>query len=85
MQNTITLLDKALSMESAAFWSKKLGLNRKALSNCKWRGQVSPAIAGALALEIDPEHYKDWVMRAVIESEKDSKAVELLKRALNTA
>lgn len=83
MQATMKLLEKALEINSAAYWSKKLGLSRTTISNSKYRGQLSPAIAGALAAEVDPDNWKDWVICAAIESEKDSKAVEILRKALN--
>lgn len=71
MQNTMNLLDAALQKHPAAFWHQKLNLSRNALHSAKHRGNLSPAIAGALAEELglDP---RDWIVIAAIESERES-------------
>jgi hypothetical protein len=71
MQNTMELLDKALDMHPAPWWHKKLNLSRNALHNAKIRGNVSPAIAGALAEELG-EPVEKWIVIAALESERES-------------
>lgn len=71
MQNTMELLDKALEMHPAPWWHKKLNLSRNALHNAKIRGNVSPAIAGALAEELG-EPVEKWIVIAALESERES-------------
>lgn len=71
MQNTMELLDKALEMHPAPWWHKKLNLSRNALHNAKIRGNVSPAIAGALAEELG-ESVEKWIVIAALESERES-------------
>ena len=69
--NTMQLLDKALELQPAPYWHKKLNLSRSALHNARLRGHVSPAIAGALAEELGEEAEK-WIVIAALESERDS-------------
>ena len=69
--NTMQLLDKALELQPAPYWHKKLNLSRNALHNARLRGHVSPAIAGALAEELGEEAEK-WIVIAALESERDS-------------
>jgi hypothetical protein len=71
MQNTMNLLEQALSMQPAQYWHEKLNLNRNALHNAKQRGHISPAIAGALAEELG-QNVKDWIVVAALESERES-------------
>lgn len=71
MQNTMELLDKALELHPAPWWHKKLNLSRNALHNAKIRGNVSPAIAGALAEELG-EPVEKWIVIAALESERES-------------
>ncbi|WP_310373245.1 hypothetical protein [Rhodoferax ferrireducens] len=76
----MTLLDKALALNSAPYWHDKLKLNRNALHNARMRGHISPAIAGALAEEIGEDPRK-WIVVAALESERDSACKEqMLKR-----
>lgn len=71
MQNTMELLDKALEVHPAPWWHKKLNLSRNALHNARTRGNVSPAIAGALAEELG-ESVEKWIVIAALESERES-------------
>jgi hypothetical protein len=71
MQTTMNLLDDALSTHPAPYWHERLKLSRNALHSARHRGNLSPAIAGALAEEMgrDP---KEWIVIAALESERDS-------------
>ncbi len=71
MQNTMNLLDKALQLNPAPFWTERLKLSRGALHTAKTRGHLSPAIAGALAEEMG-QNVNDWIVLAALESERDS-------------
>lgn len=71
MQNTMTLLDAALSKQPAARWTEELKLSRGALSAAKNRGHLSPAIAGSIAEKLG-EPVETWIAIAALESEKDS-------------
>ena len=71
MQNTMNLLDTALSINPAPFWTEKLQLSRGALHTAKARGHLSPAIAGALAEELGKDP-KEWIVVAALESERES-------------
>lgn len=80
MQNTMNLLDAALSMQPAPYWHERLKLSRNALHTAKTRGHLSPAIAGALAEEIG-ENVNQWIVIAALESERDSACKQrMLKR-----
>lgn len=83
MQTTMNLLDAALKQHPAPFWTEKLKLSRSAIHTAKTRGNLSPAIAGALAEELG-EDSKDWMVIAALESERDSACKErMLKRWKN--
>ena len=71
MQNTMQLLEKALSVKSAAEWHKHLNLSRNTLHTAKNRGNLSPAIAGALADELG-EDAAAWMVIAALEGERES-------------
>lgn len=80
MQNTMNLLDAALSMQPAPYWHERLKLSRNALHTAKTRGHLSPAIAGALAEELG-ENVNQWIVIAALESERDSSCKQrMLKR-----
>ncbi len=71
MQTTMNLLDAALAQHPAPYWHEKLKLSRNALHSAKHRGNLSPAIAGALAEELGQD-VKTWIVVAALESERDS-------------
>lgn len=71
MQTTMTLLEQALEVHPAAYWHQKLQLSRNALHSAKHRGNLSPAIAGALAEELGQD-IKTWMVVAALESERES-------------
>lgn len=71
MQNTMNLLNTALAINPAPFWTEKLKLSRGALHTAKARGHLSPAIAGALAEELGQD-VRNWIVIAALESERDS-------------
>lgn len=80
MPTTMQLLDSALAIQAAPFWTDKLKLSRGALHTARTRGHLSPAIAGALAEEMGQDP-KDWIVVAAMESERDSACkTRMLKR-----
>ena len=68
---TMDLLAKALAIEPAPYWTKKLKLSRGAIHTAKTRGNLSPAIAGALAEELG-EDAAAWMVIAALEGERES-------------
>lgn len=71
MQTTLELLDAALEKRNAREWAEKLKLSPNALRTAKHRGNLSPAIAGALAEELG-ESVEKWIVIAALESERES-------------
>ena len=71
MQTTMDLLETALRLHPVPHWTKKLNLSRSVLHTSKARGNLSPAIAGALADELG-EDAQRWMVIAALESERDS-------------
>lgn len=71
MQTTMNLLEAALEKHPAAYWHEKLNLSRNALHSAKHRGNLSPALAGALAEELG-EPVEKWIVIAALESERES-------------
>lgn len=83
MHTTMHLLEQALQMHPAPYWHDKLQLSRNALHTAKARGNISPAIAGALAEEMGQDP-KEWIVVAALESERDSACKErMLKKMGN--
>lgn len=75
MQTTMNLLDNALEVKNLSDWARTLGLSTRALYTAKNRGNLSPAIAGALADEMGKDP-KEWIVIAALESERDSACKE---------
>lgn len=71
MQTTLELLNAALKIKSSSAWAAQLSLSENALRTAKHRGNLSPAIAGALAEELG-EPVEKWIVIAALESERDS-------------
>lgn len=83
MQNTMNLLEAALSVQPAPYWTGKLKLSRTAINTAKSRGHLSPAIAGALAEELG-ENADQWIVIAALESERDSACKDRMLKRLRT-
>ncbi|MCO8249844.1 hypothetical protein [Comamonas thiooxydans] len=71
MQTTMELLDAALQKKNSTEWAAQLKLSGNALRTAKHRGNLSPAIAGALAEELGEDPQK-WIVIAALESERES-------------
>lgn len=71
MKTTMDLLDVALQRQNATEWALKLKLSPNALRAAKHRGNLSPALAGALAEELG-EPVEKWIVIAALESERES-------------
>jgi hypothetical protein len=69
------LLDRALQHSSLYEWQRLLGLSSQALYSARRRGNLSPAIAGALA-EYLGEPVEKWIVIAALEGERDSACKE---------
>jgi hypothetical protein len=80
MQNTMELLNKALTFQKAARWCETLNLDPSVISQARRRGNLSPALAGNLAIELgeDAEH---WIAVAAIEAEKPSPLLDRLRKS----
>ena len=81
MISTMNLLDEALSKQPVPYWTEKLKLSRSALHVAKLRGNLSPAIAGALAEELGQDS-TEWIVVAAMESERDSACKERMIKTL---
>lgn len=71
MQTTMELLEAALQKKNSTEWATQLKLSGNALRTAKHRGNLSPAIAGALAEELGEDPQK-WIVIAALESERES-------------
>lgn len=74
MQSTMNLLalaEQRFPDMNLSDWAQKLGLSKRALYTAKDREHLSPAVAGALADELQ-EDARDWIVIAALESERDS-------------
>jgi hypothetical protein len=81
MQTSMNLLAAALETQPAPYWHKKLGLSRNALHTAKDRGNLSPAIAYALAEEMGQDA-DTWALIAAAESERDSACKARMQKRL---
>jgi len=80
MQSTMQLLEKALSIQTAAGWANKLNITRQTFTNAKKAHRLSPALAGNLAIELG-EPPEEWIAIAAIEAEKESPLLERLRKS----
>lgn len=71
MQTTLQLLAKAEEVKDLSAWADTLGLTKRALYTAKYRGSLSPAVAGALAEELGEEP-GPWMVIAALEGERES-------------
>lgn len=84
MQTTMNLLDEALLVQPVPYWTDKLQLSRSALHVARNRGNLSPAIAGALAEELGQDA-KQWIVVAALESERESACKQRMLKKLTNA
>lgn len=71
MRKTIELIAMAEEKQDLSAWAQKLGLTKRALYTAKYRGCLSPAIAGALAEDLG-EDAAAWMVIAALEGERES-------------
>ena len=71
MNNTMQLLQRALEQYTAAELARRIGVARQIFTDSKARGNLSPAVAGAVADELG-EDSMGWVAVAALEAERDS-------------
>lgn len=79
MHTTKDLLAQALTQHPVSYWHKRLNLNKNTLYVAKARGQLSPAIASQIAIELG-ENWEKWTIIAAAEGEKDSACRDALIR-----
>ena len=70
-RSTMVLLSLALASDGLVAWARRLGLSEQALRTARSRGRLSPAIAGALALELQHDPGA-WMVVAALETERQS-------------
>ena len=82
LQTTFDLLNAALAKQSASEWSRVYKIKPSAIAHAKKIKRLSPMLAGNLAMDLgeDAEH---WATIAVIETERDSKLRERLRKKLH--
>ena len=81
MQNTMELLNKALTVKRASRWSEELNIDISTMAQAKKRGHLSPAIAGILAEKLG-ENVSQWIVIAALETERESHIKEGLLKTL---
>lgn len=77
MERSITLLNRALSETSQGALADAIGVDSSAISNCKKMGQLTPVLAGNIAVFLN-ENVTNWIAIAAVESVRDCKAKKLL-------
>jgi hypothetical protein len=78
-RSTMALLRLALASAGLVAWARRLGLSEQALRTARSRGRLSPAIAGALALEMH-EDPGVWMVVAALETERESACKTRMQR-----
>jgi|GEM_PF-1313626 len=81
MEQSITLLDRALQRASHQEIANAVGVNYTALSNSKRVGHLSPLIAGGIAVFLS-ENVEKWMAVAAIECARKGKARAMLEKHL---
>ena len=80
MQSTMQLLQRALELHTASELARRIGVARQTFTNAKAVGNLSPAVAGAVADELG-EDTMGWVAIAALEAERDSACKARVVRA----
>ena len=78
-RSTMVLLTLALARDGLGSWARRLGLSEQALRTARSRGRLSPAIAGALALELEHDP-GPWMVVAALETERHSACKERMQK-----
>lgn len=81
MEQSITLLHRALEGKQQKDLAKRLGVATSTLSKAKERGSLSPSLAGAIAIELH-EPAEHWIAVAGLEQERASSVREKVIRHL---
>jgi hypothetical protein len=81
MQTTMNLLSAALEIKPVPEWTRELKLSRNALHTARERGNLSPAIAYALAEKMGQDA-EAWALVAAVESERESACKATMKKRL---
>ena len=81
MNQTSLLLERALKKKNAAAWCRELNISRSTFSMAKKKGQLSPALAGCLAMKLG-EDRNHWIALAAIETEREGPLKEQMLQAL---
>ena len=77
MDQSITLLKKTLEKTSTGELADAIGVKSSSLSNCKKIGQLSPLLAGQIAVFLN-ENVEHWIAVAATENLRPCKAKEQL-------
>ena len=78
MRKSIELLQEALEKKTVSEWARTLKIVPSTLTNARRKGQLSPALAGNLAIELG-EPTERWIAIAALEAEKESPLTERLR------
>lgn len=81
MQTTMNLLAAAMEVHPVPEWTRALKLSKNALHEAKKRGNLSPAIAYALADKMGQDA-EAWALVAAVESERESACKAAMKKRL---
>lgn len=81
METTIELLNKALAIKHASAWARELGITPAAITRARQRGNLSPVIAGNLAIDLGEDAQK-WIAIAALEAERSNPLQERLRQTL---
>lgn len=81
MEQSITLLHRALEHQQQKELARRLGVATSTLSKAKERGSLSPSLAGAIAIELE-EPAEHWIAVAGLEQERASGIREKVIRHL---
>jgi hypothetical protein len=81
---TMDLLNLALERDNLRTWARRLVLSEEALRTARFRGRLSPMIAGALAEELQQDPVK-WIVIAALETERESACKTRMVRHFSVA
>lgn len=81
---TMDLLNLALEKDNLRTWARRLGLSEEALRTARFRGRLSPSIAGALAEDLQQDPAK-WIVIAALETERESACKTRMVRRFTVA
>ncbi|PNG48913.1 hypothetical protein WDL1P2_00568 (plasmid) [Variovorax sp. WDL1] len=71
LPTTVDLLTRALKKDTLRAWARRLEVSEEALRVARFRGRLSPVLAGCIAEDLQLDAAR-WIVVAALETERDT-------------